>query len=350
MDTTANGIPAPEIDTNAISFYRWARRQECFDDTDLLRASVETGLSTVSCRDSISILRRWDLLRPAFGGSLVAAGPQAASAVLARVQAELDQGEAELLARRQRMEKTRTAVHSVLPAQAQHNPTEILEILPDLHTARAVVCEHMHRSRKELSICRPGGGHSASALADVLLRELSPIGRQARTRIVYQHPARFHRHTQNQAHEASTTGSEIRTTGELCGLMLVIDQEVAFLPDQEHPEGVVMVRQPSVVGYLADAFEVLWSRSTPFRSGPAAARTVSDETRSTMLRLLADGLKDEVIARRLGLSLRTCRRHISELYRHLGADSRFQAGVLAERHGLTHRTEPLTASRTAAGN
>ncbi len=51
--------------------------------------------------------------------------------------------------------------------------------------------------------------------------------------------------------------------------------------------------------------------------------------------MLAEGAKDEVIARRLGVSLRTCRRHIAEILETLQADSRFQAGVLAERAGLT---------------
>jgi hypothetical protein len=35
------------------------------------------------------------------------------------------------------------------------------------------------------------------------------------------------------------------------------------------------------------------------------------------------------------MSLRTCRRHIAEALLALGAESRFQGGVLAERNGLT---------------
>lgn len=53
-----------------------------------------------------------------------------------------------------------------------------------------------------------------------------------------------------------------------------------------------------------------------------------------MLSLLVSGLKDEAVARRLGWSLRTMRRRISSLYELLGADNRFQAGVIAARRGL----------------
>lgn len=50
--------------------------------------------------------------------------------------------------------------------------------------------------------------------------------------------------------------------------------------------------------------------------------------------MLAAGAKDETIARELGVSLRTCRRHIAEMMRMTGAGSRFQAGVLATQLGL----------------
>ncbi|KOG32387.1 hypothetical protein ADK34_09305 [Streptomyces viridochromogenes] len=59
--------------------------------------------------------------------------------------------------------------------------------------------------------------------------------------------------------------------------------------------------------------------------------------------LLAQGAKDEVIARRLGMSLRTCRRHIAELLEELGAESRFQGGALAERAGSPGRTSRRTS-------
>ena len=49
--------------------------------------------------------------------------------------------------------------------------------------------------------------------------------------------------------------------------------------------------------------------------------------------LLARGLKDDAIARRLGVSVRTVRRLISATIDDLQADSRFQAGVVAVQRG-----------------
>lgn len=50
--------------------------------------------------------------------------------------------------------------------------------------------------------------------------------------------------------------------------------------------------------------------------------------------LMAKGFTDEVLARKLGMSVRTCRRHIAALMRDLDAVSRFQAGVRAASHRL----------------
>lgn len=57
------------------------------------------------------------------------------------------------------------------------------------------------------------------------------------------------------------------------------------------------------------------------------------EADRALLHLLHAGLKDETIARQLGLSERTLRRRITDLTTRLGATSRFQAGAQVVRRG-----------------
>ena len=64
-----------------------------------------------------------------------------------------------------------------------------------------------------------------------------------------------------------------------------------------------------------------------------------DEQR--VLEELALGYKDETAARRLGISRRTLRRRVHDAMGKLGADSRFQAGVLYARS----QTPPLERGR-----
>ncbi|MFG3053611.1 LuxR C-terminal-related transcriptional regulator [Kitasatospora sp. NPDC048239] len=52
-----------------------------------------------------------------------------------------------------------------------------------------------------------------------------------------------------------------------------------------------------------------------------------------LIRQLAQGAKDEIAAKKLGIGRRTARHRMSELMTRLGARSRCKAGILAERVG-----------------
>lgn len=62
-----------------------------------------------------------------------------------------------------------------------------------------------------------------------------------------------------------------------------------------------------------------------------------DELR--VLAALADGATDAAAMARLGMSRRSFQRHLARVMDKLGARSRFQAGVLAERAGWIDRKE-----------
>ncbi|MFB0630159.1 response regulator transcription factor [Streptomyces sp. AB3(2024)] len=119
---------------------------------------------------------------------------------------------------------------------------------------------------------------------------------------------------------------------------IVVDGELGFLPSRSG--GALLIREPDLLGYLLDVFQRDWEYAAPFATGPQAAHDISETVKQSILALLAKGLKDDSIARRLGISLRTWRRHVSELLLGLGAHSRFQAGVIAERQGLTETRRP----------
>ncbi|MEV0193270.1 helix-turn-helix transcriptional regulator, partial [Kitasatospora purpeofusca] len=120
--------------------------------------------------------------------------------------------------------------------------------------------------------------------------------------------------------------------------MIIVDGALALLPARSG--GALVIREPDLLTYLLDVFARDWENATPFASGPQAAHDIAVTVKQSILVLLAKGLKDESIARRLGISLRTCRRHVSEILEGLGAHSRFQAGVFAERRGLTAHPAP----------
>lgn len=83
---------------------------------------------------------------------------------------------------------------------------------------------------------------------------------------------------------------------------------------------------------LSGLCETLWRSSSPH---PEASRQRYSARSRRVIELLAEGLTDEAVARRLGVSVRTVRTDTAATMARFAASSRFQAGVRAAQLGLT---------------
>ncbi|QBR93233.1 helix-turn-helix transcriptional regulator [Nocardioides euryhalodurans] len=150
------------------------------------------------------------------------------------------------------------------------------------------------------------------------------------TRAIY--PARALREAPAVLVGRAAIGEQIRVLPEVPTRLAVIGNRV-LVPD---PPGLanerrIAVRQAGVVEIVIAYFDALWERAVAV---PALERgEATADLNGLLLRHLAQGAKDEQIARTLGVSLRTVRRRIASIMDELGVDSRFQAGVEAVRQG-----------------
>ena len=136
-------------------------------------------------------------------------------------------------------------------------------------------------------------------------------------------------------------GAQLRAVPDPPVDMLVLDRQVGVLSEEENdggPGGKLILRGRSVVGALHALFESCWSQSSNIGSYIGAdpdreSVCPLEPADFAMISLLSGGAKDEVVAREMGVSVRTVRRRISEILHVLNASSRFQMGVLAVRHG-----------------
>lgn len=124
-------------------------------------------------------------------------------------------------------------------------------------------------------------------------------------------------------------GGQVRVAASLPMKLLVADRAHALVPlDVSGSAGVVSVRSETVIGALVDLFETLWDRATsypPGRDHPSGLTPYELQVVS----LLAAGCKDEEIAARTHVSIRTVRRSVAVVFDRLGVRTRFAAGVQA---------------------
>lgn len=343
----------PRLDAHAVAVFEYVLARG-----SLIRWPPDVvpvlGLSQEEVEAASRRLLRLRLLRPAPGRpeELIPVSPDAAAAeVIGPLEAQLARAAT-------RAQSVRDELHSLMPqyraARKAQGRRQGFDVLPDMASASAMLTEEAERCREEVFSIQPGGGRAPDRLGAALERDLAMLRRGVRMRTLYQHSARSSLSTQGYVERLTEAGAEYRTAAELPDRAVVFDRSVAFLPrrvDGGTGEGAVLVRDPDVVAYLCRVFDQAWSGAVPFHgTSEAAYKDVGPSLRRALVGLLAEGAKDEVIARRMGMSLRTCRRHIAELLEELGAESRFQGGALAERAGLTTpaAAQPPPAAAAAA--
>jgi DNA-binding CsgD family transcriptional regulator len=129
-------------------------------------------------------------------------------------------------------------------------------------------------------------------------------------------------------------GEDVRLVRDLPYHIVVVDHRRAFV-ELDDVRGV-LVDGSSLLTVVLSLTGFVWERAIPLNAWSRNAVEewrLSDED-AELLRLLAAGLKDQAIARQLGLGLRTVVRRIGNVARTLDAETRFQAGLQAAKRGF----------------
>ncbi|MEU6353790.1 helix-turn-helix transcriptional regulator [Streptomyces sp. NPDC047072] len=156
-------------------------------------------------------------------------------------------------------------------------------------------------------------------------------------RAVVPHTVRAHAQARKLLSGLADAGAHVRTCNAPPQNLLVLDRGTAFAFTADSRE-VTVLYDAAAVGVLGGLHAYAWESATDFEPCVVGYGETFGAVQSAILRLLAAGHKDEFIAHRLGISARTLRRHIAVIMDSLGAQSRFQAGVLAAHAGLLQRT------------
>ncbi|QMU79803.1 hypothetical protein GXW83_32995 [Streptacidiphilus sp. PB12-B1b] len=296
-----------------------------------------TGLSNDELARYRDELLRCRLLQPSAKDeqTLLPVNPEIAAARLAEPLEET------IRSYREAVDSTRETLLKLMPAylgRTMYGPVNGgVETVSDPAEVQHLVNQASEKCCKEMLSVQPGGFRDPVALEASLPKELEALERGVRFRVLYQHPTRAQLSLRSHVAAIVKAGAQVRTADQLAERMFIFDREVAFIPKRSSTDqapGAVVVREPVLIAFLCALFDQFWVSAVPFITDGPGYQNVSDDLRLAILGLLSQGLKDEVVARRLGMSVRTCRRHIASLMQELGAESRFEAGVKAAQLGL----------------
>jgi len=179
-------------------------------------------------------------------------------------------------------------------------------------------------------------GHQEDAEFNDYLRVCRQLlERGVTVQIICQHRSRADLVARMKIKQVIDAGAEVRTVSHLPRAAVVFDRALAVLLGSTDDERTAArVRDDEVVRFLIDMFEHMWDGATPLNSFESGYAEVADDLQHKIAGLMAKGFTDEVLARKMGMSVRTCRRHIAALMHDLDAVSRFQAGVMATRRSI----------------
>ncbi|WP_419992801.1 LuxR C-terminal-related transcriptional regulator [Streptomyces boninensis] len=236
---------------------------------------------------------------------------------------------------------TRTNLLALLPmyfeSRRRRNRMEAFDVISDAGVVQSMLYECGKRSTREVLTAQPGGARPSDLLDAAGSRTLERLERGLRVQHLYQHTVRSDLATTAYIREVSAAGAEVRTTDQLIDRMAIYDREIVFLPEQNvvgRNSGAIVVREPTLVAFLCKLYDHLWAQGTGYDPLAEDTGAITEDLKRAIIRLMAQGHKDEMVARRLGMSVRTCRRHISEIMEELDSASRFQAGVNVALSGM----------------
>jgi DNA-binding CsgD family transcriptional regulator len=262
----------------------------------------------------------------------------------------VSRAEADIQAQRQYIESVRLAMVALSTEVAERASREGFVRLTGLDAVR----RHMERLatqiRHECLSMNPVSAQSPDAKAASRPLNEMLFERGAKVRCIYQESFTNYPNLVKYAGWLTSKGGEVRTVPIVPSIMVVYDRQGVIVPidPADAGAGAIEVTAPGLVNLAITLFEQLWHAALPFGQSVARDDEGLSPTERHLLELLCAGHTDEMVARRLGVSLSTVRRQMAGLMTRLSARSRFQAGVRAAERGWLRSMGAGSASARAS--
>lgn len=227
----------------------------------------------------------------------------------------------------------------------RRDANQLVEVISGTDAIRQQLRNLQLSTRSEmLWFCRAGVVAMPSADND---EEFAMLARGVSYRVIYEQALLEEAGMLDSLAQGVRAGEVARAAPSLPVRMAISDRSIALCPLVPGRDGVseptaALVRDSNLLTALLALFDSYWSGSSPLLAPPEPGETalveasptdpLADETRA-LLSLLVAGVSDKAIATRLGMSVRTVQRRISEVMTLTHAQTRMQLAWQISRRG-----------------
>jgi len=299
-------------------------------DTAAIASEVDVSVDEV--RAELDLLADLMLVEVGVGASPFQAIPpeQAIAVLVAREEARLAERQRQVTEARDDMS---ALVESFVTSRTQQGSDGLVEQIDDPRVVTSRLFQLTRAARERVSFMLPGEALPPEAIGPSARLDGELLARGIPLRVVVSDASLERTHWRDHLCCQVERGVQARSHPAPPQRLVIVDGDVAILP-RDGSAGAIVVHGPDLVGPTAALFDTMWHDAIPIvMDAQVTESEFSDARVRQVVALLAQGQKDEAIARRLQVSVRTVRRLVSAALTALHAESRFEAGVLAVKRG-----------------
>jgi DNA-binding CsgD family transcriptional regulator len=304
---------------------------------DFAQHAQETGLSIDDVRSHLQELLEFGLVREAIDSpvGMVAVDPAPVlETQLARRERELAESAERIAAIRAMLPEVRDSYARGLAAERASSGFELVQTLEGI---RREVYLAAGRVRSDIRSLYPAGGSPAVALLAAMdhgrTTQLETLDRGVCDRSILDEEMLIAPEVVARQDEIRLRGGLLRTLPKVSSRFSIFDRELAIVAVDpvDSSRGAMLIRAQGLIDSLLFMFDHLWTLARPVFE--IREHDLPQVRGARILEFMAAGMKDDRIARALGVGPRTIRRDISELKDTLGVSSRTEIVAAAAKRG-----------------
>lgn len=218
------------------------------------------------------------------------------------------------------------------PAVASEGSEVKVEYISDSRRKESAMIALAATARTAVESMHPGPMPPLQVLEKSLGRDTIMVHRGVRLRTIYPQAVSRNPRYSRYLDRLTEIGAEVRLIDHAPCDLVIHDQQSACVPaDPADPPGsMLLVRGSALIKAYSAIYDDFWLRAVPYQPGhppPDHAKTELTPQERVVIRLMAGGLSDDQIARRMSVHRRTVQRAVAKLMDRLQASSRFEAGL-----------------------